>query len=195
MGKLIVITGLDGSGTTTITKKLHELDKKSFFIQSPHDNYSNCRKIIDTEVKKVSEIAHYYFYLSNNIYISEKIKTIKEKYPEYNIYCTRYLLDTVVSHKVQNVNVELEYQNGIYKIIEPDFTFFLKLDENIRQKRIQNRNYEKSNLDKIIDDSIIRERFIKEFSKYKNLIYIDASKTIEEICIDIKSIIERTKYE
>jgi len=186
MGKLIVITGLDGSGTTTIAKKLHEIDKKSFFIQSPHNNYSNCRKIIDTEVKQISEIAHYYFYLSSNIYISEKIKEIKEKYPEHNIYCTRYLMDTVVSHKVQNVNIELEYKNDIYDIIEPDFTFFLQLDENIRQKRIKNRNYEKSDLDKILDSNIIREKFIEEFSKYENIIYIDASKTIEEICKYIK---------
>ena len=184
MGKLIVITGLDGSGTTTIAKKLAELDKNSFFIQSPDTFYSSCRNYIDTKVKEISEIAHYYFYLSNNIFISEKIKMLKEDFPDHNIYCTRYLIDTVVSHSVQGLNIDLVYKNELYDILKPDFTFFLKLDEIYRQKRLNNRE-EKSTLDRVLDNESIRNKFLERFSLYEELIYIDASKSIEDICKDI----------
>lgn len=186
MGKFIVITGFDGSGTTTIAKELHKLDKESFFIQSPDDLFSASRSIIDTEVKKISEVAHYYFYLSNNILISEKIKKIKKQYPKSNIYCTRYFMDTVVSHKVQNVNAKLEYNNGIYDIEKPDFTFFLKLNEDSRQKRLKERGSQKSKLDKVLDCENIRDKFMSEFLKFKDLIFLDASKSIIEICQEIK---------
>jgi len=190
MGKFIVITGLDGSGTTTIARKLAELDKNSFFIQSPDPIYSPCRNCIDTTVKEISEVSHYYFYLSNNIFISEKIKILKQKFPNYNIYCARYLIDTVVSHSVQGLNVDLVYKNELYDILKPDFTFFLKLDENNRQKRLNNRQ-KKSVLDKILDNDSIRKKFLEKFALYdKELVYIDASQSVDKICDDIKSIID-----
>ena len=54
-------------------------------------------------------------------------------------------------------------------------TIFINLDENKRKERIENRG--KSVLDKILDDSIIRDKFIKEFdSQLRNSYVLDNGK-------------------
>lgn len=49
----IVITGLDGSGTSTIATKLHNLDKGSILLHTPSTEYDS-REMIDTSVYKTS---------------------------------------------------------------------------------------------------------------------------------------------
>ena len=143
----IVITGLDGSGTSTIAELLHAMDKNSIVTRTPSFEYSN-REQIDDTVREVSQMAHYLYYLSSVVYESNKIKS-NGNYKENNVYCVRYLIDTVVSHSVAGLNVKLDYET--YDILKPDLTILVKLDEETRQKRITERG--KSILDKVLDDS------------------------------------------
>ena len=54
-------------------------------------------------------------------------------------------------------------------------TIFINLDEDERKKRITKRG--KSTLDKILDDSIKREKFLKEFdSQLRNSYVLDNGK-------------------
>ena len=69
----IVITGLDGSGTSTIATKLHNLDKGSILLHTPSTEYKS-REVIDTSVYETSTMAHYLYYLSSVAYISDYIK-------------------------------------------------------------------------------------------------------------------------
>ena len=48
-------------------------------------------------------------------------------------------------------------------ILKPDLTLFVSVEEEKRQKRITARG--KSILDKVLDDDVTREKFIKEFEK------------------------------
>ena len=57
----IVITGLDGSGTSTVAKELNKIDKDSVLLKTPSIEFSG-RDIIDTEVRETSQMAHYLFY-------------------------------------------------------------------------------------------------------------------------------------
>lgn len=157
-GKFIVITGLDGSGTTSIAKKLAERDPNGIFIHTPNNIFSKYRNEFDSELRINSPVSHYHFYLSAVISASDEIKKIlKSK----NVYCVRYLIDTVVSHRVMGINVNLDYDLGYYKIEKPNLTLFIHVDEKIRQQRITYRG--KSELDKILDKISIRTKFIKEF--------------------------------
>ena len=163
----IVITGLDGSGTSTIAKKLHEMDEGSILLRTPSVEYAN-RDYIDNEVREISQLAHYLFYLSSVVYISDKIR--KEfNYKKKNVYCVRYLIDTVVSHNSAGLNVELEYEK--YGILKPDLTIFIKLNEETRQKRIKERG--ETQLDKVLNNPERREAFYYNFSKY-----LDTDSTI-----------------
>lgn len=173
---LIVITGLDGSGTSTVAEKLHKMDAGSYLFHTPSEVYSD-RHSIDQDVRNISPIAHYLYYLSSVAYLSDYIKRNID-YHNHNIYCVRYLIDTVVSHRVSGLEVDLDYKK--YDILEPEITIFVELDEHVRQERITNRG--KSELDKVLDDQNIRECFLQEFSSFSdNMILFDnGKKNMEE---------------
>ena len=104
----IVVTGLDGSGTSTVAELLHKLDEKSILTRTPSLEYAN-RDNIDNSVREISQMAHYLYYLSSVVYESDKIKK-EGNYKENNVYCVRYLVDTVVSHSVAGLDVKLDYE-------------------------------------------------------------------------------------
>lgn len=160
-GKLIVITGLDGSGTTSLAEALSTLDPGSSVFKTPSPPYDDMRNVIDQQVREESQAAHYLFYLSSLVFASTQIEKLLEK---GNVYCVRYLIDTVVSHRAAGLDVELEYSNKLYSIRKPDLTIMLKVDESLRQDRITRRG--KGHLDKLLDDDTLRARFIFEFSRF-----------------------------
>lgn len=169
---LIVITGLDGSGTSTIAKKLKKLDKTAHILKTPSCEYK-CRDLVDEKVKDVSPVGHMLYYLSSNVYMSDYIRK-NFNIENENVYVIRYLIDTVVSNRVAGVPLELDYNIYGNNILKPDLTLFVSVDEEKRQKRITERG--KSILDKVLDDDITREKFIKEFEKnldHETTIYVD----------------------
>lgn len=169
---LIVITGLDGSGTSTIAKKLKKLDKTAHILKTPSCEYK-CRDLVDEKVKDVSPVGHMLYYLSSNVYMSDYIRK-NFNIENENVYVIRYLIDTVVSNRVAGVPLELDYNIYGNNILKPDLTLFVSVDEEKRQKRITERG--KSILDKVLDDDITRDKFIKEFEKnldHETTIYVD----------------------
>lgn len=172
----IVITGLDGSGTSSVAEKLHEMDSGSELLKTPSKEF--VRELIDTDVYPISSMAHYLFYLSSTVYMSDYIKKTFN-YSSKNIYCVRYLIDTVVSHRVAGLQVDLDY--GKYSILKPDMTIFVHLDEKIRQDRITKRG--KSDLDKVLDDDRKREKFLTEYKKLLDNFHIfDNGGDLEKNC-------------
>lgn len=182
MNKLIVITGLDGSGTSTVAKRLQSLDPSSIYLQTPTEIYSPIRDQLDRELRTYSREAHYHFYLSSVIHAS---KIIEDHLPKGNVYCVRYLLDTVVSHRVSGMEVDLVYKTETYSIIPPDYTFFLDVPEEKRQKRISKRG--KSFLDEFLDEEDFRNLFLDEFNFYKNQIKKISNET-ENVKLAVDSI-------
>ena len=181
----IVITGLDGSGTSTIAKKIHELDEESILLKTPSPEYYN-REIVDTVIRKDSITAHFLYYLSSTVYMSDYIKNNLD-YKNNNIYCVRYLIDTVVSNRVAGVDVSLDYNIYGNHLLIPDVTLFVFSDENLRQKRITLRG--KSVLDKILDNDSTRQKFLDEF---QHLLPVDTTILVENNHTDIDTIAEET---
>ena len=160
---LIVITGLDGSGTSSLARNLNKIDKNSVLLKAPSKEYEDSRNGIDDIVRTTSPLAHYLYYLSSVVFISDYIRNNID-YKNNNVYCVRYLIDTVVSHRTLGLSVELDYEK--YNIIKPDMTIFVRIDEETRQKRITERG--KSILDKTLDEEIFRNKFNKEFERYSS---------------------------
>ena len=172
----IVITGLDGSGTSTVASELNKLDKNSVLLKTPSEEFS-AREEIDNTVRKTSQMAHYLYYLSSVVYMSDKIKQLYD-YKNNNVYCVRYLIDTVVSHRVSGIDAELD--QSAFNILEPDLTIFISTDEEIREQRISRRG--KSSLDKVLDDADIRNSFVENFDclldKNKTVFFDNSSQDI-----------------
>ena len=168
----IVITGLDGSGTSTIAKSIHELDNGSYLLKTPSKEYSD-RESIDKYVKKESKVGHMLYYLSSTVYMSDYIKNNCD-YINNNVYLVRYLIDTVVSNRVAGVDINLDYNIYGNQLLVPDLTLFISIDEKIRSVRISDRG--KSELDKVLDDDNTRQKFLSEFNKLlikEKTIFID----------------------
>jgi thymidylate kinase len=175
MNKLIVITGLDGSGTSSIAEEISKKDPSSHLIKTPNSPFDQYRKLIDEKVRNQSQAAHYFFYLSSVIFASTEIETLLET---GNVYCVRYLIDTVVSHRVAGLNVDLDYESDLYSIHRPDLTLFVKINEKTRQNRITNRG--KGLLDRVLDDDSVRLKFHQEFNRFSNhFVEIDNSLSIQ----------------
>ena len=166
---VIVITGLDGSGTSSIAKKLHEMDEGSYLIKTPSEDYKD-RANMDEVLHDASPVAHMMYYLSADIYASDYIKQNCD-YQNHNVYLVRYLIDTVVSSRVAGIPLELDYHVYGNQLIEPDLTIFVSVDEETRQQRLAVRG--KDSLDKVLDDVEKRDRFLEEFQEL-----LDPAKTI-----------------
>ena len=69
----IVITGLDGTGTSSIAEGLHNIDKNSILVRTPSYEYSD-RKLIDEKVREISPMAHCLYYFSSVVFMSDKIQ-------------------------------------------------------------------------------------------------------------------------
>lgn len=172
VGKLIVITGLDGSGTSSLAEALCRRDPNGELFKTPGGPFGEVRELFDGEVRSLSPSAHYLYYLASVAYASDQIeKLLKTR----NVYCVRYLIDTVVSHRVAGMNLELAYDGIGYAITKPDVTFFVKIAESIRQDRITIRG--KSGLDRALDDNRIRERFLSEFNRYSEHFHVVDNST------------------
>lgn len=169
----IVITGLDGSGTSTIAEGLHKKDANSKIFKTPSIEYSG-REKIDEIVRQDSSVAHMLYYLSSTVYISDYIKRHCD-YINNNVYVVRYLIDTVVSNRVAGIDIDLNYNVYGNNLLVPDLTLFVQTKEEIRQKRITSRG--KNLLDKVIDDTEKRKQFLQEYKKYltENTLYLDNS--------------------
>lgn len=168
----IVITGLDGSGTSSIAEGLHKLDENSYLFKTPSIEFSD-RDSIDKLVRGVSPTAHMLYYLSSTVYMSDYIKKNCD-YINNNIYVVRYLIDTVVSNRVAGIPLELNYNLYGNQLLVPDLTLFVQLNEQVRQSRITTRG--KSDLDKVLDNDLKRAMFLKEFNNQldpNSTIYVD----------------------
>ncbi len=185
MCNLIVLTGLDGSGTTSVAEKLHKLDAGSALLNGINEPYSTVREAIDHVTRVDSPTAHYLFYLSANVHASFLIENaLKSR----NVYCVRHLIDTVVSHRVSGLNVDLVYETDSYKIRKPNLIVFLSVEEALRQERLEKRG--KSYLDRTLDNDSFRDKFLKEFKSFSgHFKTVNVSgKTVLQIAEEIRTL-------
>ena len=185
----IVITGLDGSGTSTVGKELHKIDDESYLLKTPSKEYTG-REIIDTEVRREACVANMLYYLSSTVYMSDYIRNNCD-YKNRNVYLVRYLIDTVVSNRVAGIDMKMDYTIYGNELLVPDLTLFVGIDEQTRQSRITSRG--KSTLDAVLDEEEKRQMFLAEFQQClpESTIYVNNSssnlgKTINKVYQKIK---------
>lgn len=186
MGKLVVLTGLDGCGSTTVAEQLHFEDAGSALFKSPPFPFSTNRHDIDEKVYHASPAAHYLYYLASNVYLTEMINE-KMANSDGNVYCERYFIDTVVSHRAKGVNASYEHDTELYNIRKPDYIFYLDVEETERQQRLDARG--RGFLDDQLNDEALRQRFLEEFNALEaEFIRIKTTnRELEEIVKEIQS--------
>ncbi|HEY4673018.1 MAG TPA: hypothetical protein VIH03_02515 [Nitrososphaerales archaeon] len=183
-GKFIVITGIDGSGKDFVVGHLKSTDPDAIIIKTPTEPFIPARLHVDEFALEVP-IAHYYFYLASVIHASN---LVEKALGRGNVYCVRYLLDTVVYHRAMGLSIELEYETALYRIQKPDCTFFLTVDdERVRQNRLKSRGKITVG-DKIVNQEKLRRAILEEYGRYSNE-YIqinNCDRDITDVAADIR---------
>ena len=189
MGKFIVITGLDGSGTSTIAEALHSLDAGSALMTSPPFPFATNRHVIDEKVYDKSPVAHYLYYLAANVYQTELVNE-KLANSDANIYSVRHFIDTVVSHRAKGVDATYAYETELYAIRKPDYIFYLDCEESERKLRVNERG--SGFLDEQLNDDTLREKFLHEFAALEHdfVRIATTNREVEEIIEEIQSYIK-----
>lgn len=160
-GKFFVFTGIDGSGISTISGAIAGADPSGVRFKTPGGILARVRDDIDGNLRLQSPAAHFLYYLASLAETSTEIARVLDS--GRNVYSDRFLIDTIVSHRVAGVNVDLTYDFSFIQFPKPDLTFLIQVDEAVRQKRIQLRG--KSALDRTMDDAGLRTRFVAEFER------------------------------
>lgn len=174
----IVITGLDGTGTSSIAEELHKRDNNSILVRTPSYEY-NDRQTIDENVRELSPMAHCLYYLSSVVFMSDKIQKMYD-YKNNNVYCVRYLIDTVVSNSAAGIDIPFNYNVLGKNILKPDLTIFVYCDEDVRQSRIGKRG--KDSLDTVLDNVEKRQSFMSKFDTLldsNNTIFVNNNEDLE----------------
>jgi len=186
--KFVVLTGLDGSGKDFVAENLKNVDPTASLISTPTPPFQPSRLAVDG-FALVIPAAHYYFYLASIIHAST---LIVESLKHGNVYCGRYLIDTVVYHRAMGLAVNLEYDTPIYHIRKPDLTVFLEIsDERIRQERIEKRG-KRSIGDTYVDKKQFRNSLIKEYEKLSEhfVIVNNTNRKIQDVVDEIRSLMQ-----
>ena len=177
--KFIVIEGIDGSGKTTVSKLLSE-KLNALMYKTPSWPFSDWRDVID---KTVDIKSRFYFYLSCVIHASTEIEKLLEN---KNVVCDRYILSTLCYHRASD-SFFINFDENQLDILFPDYTFFLDAGYEVRMKRIAAReNANNSDVIKSrLHDREYQGKVQYEFSKYKDLLWINTNKASPEIIADI----------
>jgi dTMP kinase len=176
--KFVALEGIDGSGKTTVCTQLCKKINAEMY-KTPPFPFSDLRDLVD---KSVNIKSRFYFYLSSVMHASSEIvELLKQK----NVVCDRYILSTLCYHRAADAFLNSFDENKL-DILQPDFTFYLDADYDVRVKRIAYR--ENTHCADIFNRDLHEKKFQEkvelEFSRYKNLIWIDTNSFSSEDVAD-----------
>lgn len=191
-GKIIVFEGVEGTGKTTIAKKLLKYlknkGKKSILLREPGGTEisEKIRKILlDCKHKNIDKKTEFLLYLASRAQlISEKIKELLKK--NYIIILDRFYLATIVYQGYAR-GLDMKFikavNNFIIEDIKPDITIILDASLNTIYERIKNRK----NLNRIDKESVdfhrkVKNGYLKESKNFKNCYVINTdNKKIKDV--------------
>jgi len=142
-GKFITIHGIDGTGKTTTTEKLHQRLVSMGEQAINYDTHKNDRpnpfaqkkELADREGSPEERLAAY---LESTMFHSEQIEDLRKQ--GFHVMKSRYLDDVLAHHSHLGLSEEV-LQAGLRKfpIVQPDLKVILTADESKRRDRIEGR--------------------------------------------------------
>lgn len=155
-GKFIVVEGCDGSGKTTLIKKLKEYYKKIkkdkiIFLKEPGSTkLGECIRDMILKNKDLEDISvqtQLYLFMAARIELIEKV--IKPKLKEgYTVICDRFALSTWVYQNAMDSslsNIIKFLIEDLSRRIKVDGTIYLSIDASTAISRINNEDRKKDN--------------------------------------------------
>lgn len=181
----ITLEGIDGSGKTSIAKKLanfyEENGKNVFLTEEPTKLIMDVKSLMEKDLDVFSRI---FIFMADRV---EHIKLIKEKISSgYIVICDRYVDSTLayqgaILKNILNGNENAyNYMMNIYRpfSLEPDKIIYLDVDprKGIERKDKNKREY----FEKLEYLKEVRNYYIY-LSKIRNYIVIDSNNSLENV--------------
>ncbi|MEM1724491.1 MAG: dTMP kinase [Thermoplasmata archaeon] len=181
----ITLEGIDGSGKTSIAKKLanfyEENGKNVFLTEEPTKLIMDVKSLMEKDLDVFSRI---FIFMADRV---EHIKLIKEKISSgYIVICDRYVDSTLayqgaIIKNILNGNENAyNYMMNIYRpfSLEPDKIIYLDVDprKGIERKDKNKREY----FEKLEYLKEVRNYYIY-LSKIRNYIVIDSNNSLENV--------------
>lgn len=133
MAFFIVLEGLDGVGKTTVARALTE-DPYYTYLSTPGTELQPLRSAI-TEGLGESQTARALFYAATVQAEGERAAILLQQ--GKSVVMDRYSASTIAYAKARGVEIDLDAT--LSKVIKPDLTILLTLDEQERQRRLAQR--------------------------------------------------------
>ncbi|ACX72871.1 thymidylate kinase [Methanocaldococcus vulcanius M7] len=183
----IVFEGIDGSGKTTISKKLAK-SINAFWTYEPSNSVVGelIRKILSGNVK-VDDKTLALLFSADRI---EHNKKIKEELRYRDVVCDRYLYSSIAYQSVAGVDEDFIRSINRYAL-KPDLVFLLICDIETALKRINTKDiFEKKEfLEKV------QEKYL-DLAKKEGFVIIDTTdRTVEDVYSEVfKTVKLRSNY-
>lgn len=169
----IVMEGVDGSGKTTIGKRLAEMIGASF-CQTPMGFWRRNRAIVENG----KPFLRFLFYLVATIHSSIVISKVLKK---DSVVCDRYIHSTLAHHIVYWNKLVEKISPKVFPIKKPHFVFYLYSRGDVRDQRVSQR---RTNKPKDLDSQSL-QKVHEAFLGFKDVIPIDTSDMFVEDVVNL----------
>jgi len=191
---LVVIEGIDGSGKSTVAKKLkEELEKRGYKVYLTSEPTNGpvgqiIRKILKKEIvidEKFLPHVLTLLYTADRYYHQKEIREALEKY-DYVILDRYYHSTIVYQHFLQDI--PLSFILDMHKfVIRPDIVFVLDISPKTALKRLEKSREIKEYFEEKEKLEKLREGYLKlkDILKDEKIVYINAEKNLDDVIKEI----------
>lgn len=169
----IVIEGIDGSGKTTIGRKLANR-LGAVFYQTPSGVWRKYRNIVEGKPPIIRCIYYLFATIASSFEISAMLR--------YNsVVCDRYIYSTWAYHLGYGCNCLKVVPFYRLPITKPNKTYYLQVDNSERERRIRFRN---NNTYRDMD-SVSLDSINNIFMSMGNLVCVDTTGLCEDDVVEL----------
>jgi len=172
--KFIALEGLSGAGKSTIGEILAE-KISGIFYKTPAQIFRDVRSEID---KCAEPTARFLFYLGGIFQSSFEISKLLDS---CDVVCDRYLLTTLLWHKLIGVDIDKLIPLCDSCLVMPDYTFLILCENDIRLARLYGRGLSPN--DRKERENNLEGKLLVEYKGY-HLLEIDNSQEGAEIAVE-----------
>jgi len=189
-GKFVVLEGIDGSGKTTLARRISSAVGNAVITSEPTDGKIGAA-LRSGELGDIPPAAEALLFAADRAVHTETIKKILDSGTW--VICDRYIGSTVAYQATSmGQDADWEWLIGIQKrsVIEPDVTFLLDIDPEEALRRVGERGNGTSRFERPAYLKGVRSAYLRLKDRFGYCV-IDASKDADSVFADVMDIMER----
>lgn len=183
-GRFIVLEGVDGTGKTTLAKRLADLVGDAVVTSEPTSGRIGLA-LRSGELGDIPPAAEALLFAADRAIHTAEIEKVLES--GRWVVCDRYMGSTVAYQSASmGEDADIEWLIGMQKnaVIEPDATFLLDMDPEESLRRVDSRGEDKSRFEKLDFLRDVREEYLRLAERFGYCV-IDASKDRDAVFADV----------